>query len=344
MQAARANRQEQTEAEAMLWELLRNRNFENIKFRRQHPIKDYIVDFFSYELKLVIELDGGYHHNPEQKEKDELRDLHLAALGYKVLRYNNEIVETGDEQHIYDAILDRKNKLTQRAPLSAGEGLGVRVLSTKKLQLNQRELLLNAGISFVDYDAISITPVPFEIPESIKNCIITSQNGAKAFLKAFSGQYDEIRCFIVGKKTARLLSEKALKVTKTAQNGAELAHLIAKNHKNETFYYFCGNQRRDELPSILKEAGIICNEVVVYETQGYEQEFDQSFDGVLFYSPSGVKAFAKANSFKNTTAFCIGETTATAAKKYIDQVVVANDTSVESVIAKAVKHLKKITN
>ena len=106
MRAARANRQEQTEAEAMLWQLLRNRNFENLKFRRQHPLKEYIVDFFCHELQLIIELDGGYHQQAEQKEKDQLRDLHLKALGYKVLRYPNEVLHSRKEQIIFNDILD----------------------------------------------------------------------------------------------------------------------------------------------------------------------------------------------------------------------------------------------
>ena len=56
------------------------------------------------------------------------------------------------------------------------------VLSTKKLLANQRELLLNAGLSFVEYDAIRITPTSFEMPKELENIIITSQNGAKAYL------------------------------------------------------------------------------------------------------------------------------------------------------------------
>lgn len=377
MRAARANRQEQTEAEAMLWELLRNRNFENIKFRRQHPIKDYIVDFFSYELQLIIELDGGYHQNPEQKEKDELRDSHLAALGYKVLRYKNEIIENGNEQLIYDSILDRKNKLTQTPPLSAGEGLGVRVLSTKKLLLNQQELLLNAGVSFVQYNAISINSIPFEIPEVVKSCIITSQNGAKAYLKAFcqskpvknssandpkafrhhdsSGDLGKkAQFFVVGKKTARLLSKNGQKVVEIAQNGAELAHLIAKNHKNEHFYYFCGKQRRDELPTVLSEYNVSYNEIITYETKGNPQSFEQEFDGVLFFSPLGVESFFSGLKSNNQPPplekragvryFCIGETTAKTARKYFDQVIVSNATTIESTIAKAVNYLKENIN
>ena len=214
------------------------------------------------------------------------------------------------------------------------------VLSTKKLQLNQRELLLNAGCSFVEYDAITTEPIPFEFPKDIENIIITSQNGAAQYLtqKVFVGQ-----CFVVGKKTAALLANKGLKVIEIAQNSAELAHFIAKNYKNERFHYFCGDKRRDELPTILKEAKVSFKEVVSYETSLNIRSFEQTFDGVLFFSPSGVEAFAKANTLKNTTAFCIGNTTAAEAKKYTNHTVVSNATSVESTIAKAVNHLKMVS-
>ena len=221
------------------------------------------------------------------------------------------------------------------------------ILSTKKLLPNQRELLLNAGVSFVEYNAITITPVDFEIPDNTENIIITSQNGAKAFINKAKklpllSESARVRCFVVGQKTTALLEENNYKVAKTAQNGVELGHFIAKNHKNEHFTYFCGKQRRDELPTILKEAAILCNEIVTYETHLNEQSFIQKFDGILFYSPSAVSGFAKAN--KINKAFCIGNTTATEARKYTDQVIVSNATTIESTIAKAVNTLKKLTS
>lgn len=340
MRTARMLRQEQIEAEALLWQLLRNRNFEEIKFRRQHPIKDYIVGFFSYELRLIIELDGNYHNNPEQKEKDELRGLHLKALGYKVLRYSNDVVLKGKEQKIYKAILSRKNDLRSslmRKKLVMREVETVSLLSTKKLKPNQRELLLNAGVNFVAYNAIEIQPVDFILPQKSKNIIITSQNSAQLIIKKLKGQ--GVRCFCVGVKTTALLTENNLKVIKTAQNAADLAYFIRENYENEQFTYFCGKQRRDELPDILNEAGIPCNEVVVYETYLNEQSFDREFDGVLFFSPSGIQAFVKANT-TTSTAFCIGETTAREARKYFETVIVSNATTIESTIAKAVNYLK----
>ncbi|MEP0266773.1 DUF559 domain-containing protein [Dokdonia sp.] len=334
---ARHLRQEQTPAEAHLWELLRNRQFEDLKFRRQHPIKEYIVDFCCIEIMLVIELDGEYHNDTYQKEKDELRDTHIRGLGYRVLRYPNKTA-LKNTQFIYDDILKRKG---ETPPSPSREKVGLRVLSTKKLKPNQRELLLNAGVSFVEYDAISIESIDFEIPKGLGNIIITSQNGANAFINSNDLQEEKIglMCFCVGNKTTALLEKNGLKVVKAAQNGEELGHFIAKNHQNEHFTYFCGNQRRDELPTILKEAGISCNEIVTYETHLNEQTFNQKFDGFLFYSPSGVSAFAKANTI--STAFCIGETTATEVKKYTQNIVVSNATTIESTIAKAVNTLKK---
>ncbi len=342
-------RQEQTPAEEYLWQILRNRQFENLKFRRQHPIKEYIVDFCCLEIMLIIELDGGYHNTIDQKEKDELRDLHLRGLGYRILRYTNEIALKDHNIILKDISIHNK----EQAPSPLREKVGMRVLSTKKLQPNQRELLLNAGVSFVEYDAISIRSIDFEIPKDLKNTIITSQNGARAFISKLnklpspSGEELGMRCFVVGEKTTALLEENGCKVTKKAQNGAALGHYIAENHKNESFHYFCGKQRRDELPIILKEAGILCNEIVTYETHKNERTFNQTFDGVLFYSPSGVQSFFNANFDKRPLVgvryFCIGETTATEARKYTNQVIVSNATTIESTIAKAVNTLKKLS-
>ena len=86
---ANANRKNPTEAEAVMWDILKGNNI-GYHFRRQHIILDYIVDFICLEKGLVIELDGGYHNDPEQKEYDERRTAHLQRLGYTELRFKNE--------------------------------------------------------------------------------------------------------------------------------------------------------------------------------------------------------------------------------------------------------------
>ncbi|MCR4916859.1 MAG: endonuclease domain-containing protein [Prevotella sp.] len=90
---ARYNRREMTESETALWKALRN-EFRGIKFRRQHPIGDYIADFLCLKAKLVIEVDGGYHDKPQQQLEDQWRTEFLQSKGYKVIRFTNEEVSS----------------------------------------------------------------------------------------------------------------------------------------------------------------------------------------------------------------------------------------------------------
>jgi very-short-patch-repair endonuclease len=88
---ARKNRRNATLAEQYLWEHLRG-NALGVDFLRQHIIGDYIVDFVSRHGGLVIEVDGGYHSEPQQQEDDEVREYNLQRMGYHVMRFANEEV------------------------------------------------------------------------------------------------------------------------------------------------------------------------------------------------------------------------------------------------------------
>ncbi len=81
-----------TKAEQKIWELLNAEPFLKYKFRRQHTIATFIADFYSHQLKLVIEIDGGVHELKEQKQFDNFRDEEMKALGISVLRIKNEEV------------------------------------------------------------------------------------------------------------------------------------------------------------------------------------------------------------------------------------------------------------
>jgi len=89
---ARALRKQPTPAEAAAWELLRNRRCLGLKFRRQQAIGSFVVDFYCAELRTALELDGGVHDDPGQREYDRLRDAALARLGVTILRVRNEDV------------------------------------------------------------------------------------------------------------------------------------------------------------------------------------------------------------------------------------------------------------
>ena len=88
---AQINKRYQTDAERLLWEHIRAKQL-SVKFNRQHIIGDYIVDFVCIEKGLVIEVDGGYHSEYEQIEKDEFRTERLRDLGFSVIRFTNEEV------------------------------------------------------------------------------------------------------------------------------------------------------------------------------------------------------------------------------------------------------------
>jgi very-short-patch-repair endonuclease len=85
-------RENLTEAEEILWSELRNNKLEGYKFRRQHPLNNYIADFYCHKLKLVIEIDGGYHQTTEQKQLDAERTEMIEFQGLQVIRFTNEEV------------------------------------------------------------------------------------------------------------------------------------------------------------------------------------------------------------------------------------------------------------
>jgi very-short-patch-repair endonuclease len=121
---AREMRNRMTDAEALLWMMLRNRRIAGAKFRRQHPVGRYILDFYCDEKRLGIELDGGQHS--EAVEYDKQRDSWLRVQGIQVLRFWNNQMLTETEvvlEVIYQAIVEANSN--KKVPLpQAGEGLG----------------------------------------------------------------------------------------------------------------------------------------------------------------------------------------------------------------------------
>ena len=89
---ARILRQNMTIAEKALWECLKNKQFENLKFRRQHPLHIYIVDFYCHELGLIIEIDGEYHNEVSQIQKDLDRTELLKFQNLHLIRFTNDAV------------------------------------------------------------------------------------------------------------------------------------------------------------------------------------------------------------------------------------------------------------
>lgn len=101
----RTLRSQMTDAEQALWQVLRNRQIEGLKFRRQHPFGDYILDFVCLEHRLVIEVDGGQHE--QARDYDEKRTLVLQGAGFRVLRFwNTEVLQEIEavKEHIWTSV------------------------------------------------------------------------------------------------------------------------------------------------------------------------------------------------------------------------------------------------
>ena len=212
-----------------------------------------------------------------------------------------------------------------------------KVLSTKKLTPSQREIIHNSNINLVEYNAISIDTLPFESIDEIENTIVTSQNTARILI-ASKAQLKNVFC--VGKKTAALLIENNYNVVEIAKNASELAEFIVEKHKNDSFVFFCGNKRRDELPRILSENKVEFTEEILYKTTLISQKLDEKFEGILFFSPSGVESFVQENSLENSVVFCIGNTTAHEAKKHTSNIIVASQATIESTIDGLIRYFK----
>ena len=107
---ARTLRSNMTDAEQCLWQSIRNKQIASVQFYRQKTLLSFIVDFYCPKAKLVIELDGGQHFEPEHQAKDQQRDLQLERTGLKVLRFDDRQVLAETDavlKVIYDEVVAR---------------------------------------------------------------------------------------------------------------------------------------------------------------------------------------------------------------------------------------------
>ncbi|MFZ4727908.1 MAG: HsdR family type I site-specific deoxyribonuclease, partial [Pseudanabaena sp.] len=115
LEQVRELRKNQTSAEKVFWEIVRTKRFLGLKFRRQHQIGNYIVDFYCHDRKLVIELDGEIHNQPEQQQRDRQRSEYLKSLGLTVLRFTNQEISQNLETVL-------QNLLDLLSPSPTGRG------------------------------------------------------------------------------------------------------------------------------------------------------------------------------------------------------------------------------
>jgi uroporphyrinogen-III synthase len=218
----------------------------------------------------------------------------------------------------------------------------IRIYSTKKLLPNQRQYLLNAGFSVTEADFISVSAKPFEYKNTNDYLIFTSQNAVESVLRNKKlAELKAIKTFCVGEKTRSLLEQNGFEVIVSSDYAAELASIICNQFAKNSFTFFSGNLRRDILPDAMQLAQIKYDEIEVYETLLTSHKNDTKPDGILFFSPSAVESYLKRNKLTTETCFCIGKATAEVAEHFTENIVMANQPTVENVIIQTINHYNK---
>ena len=210
------------------------------------------------------------------------------------------------------------------------------ILSTRPID---DPLINEAKHQNIEIDILSfIETVPIrsiEVQQEIENALLkssavvfTSMNAVEAVANELDGHQPDWRIYSMGNTTRQLVKkyfgEEA--IAGTAESAAELAELIVEEDNSDDIFFFCGEQRRDELPDILRNNDIDVNEIVVYQTIQVKHKIEKTYHGILFFSPSAVQSFFSNNKISDKTIlFAIGNTTATEIKKYANNKIITGD-------------------
>jgi len=248
----------------------------------------------------------------------------------------SKISKLGEEHTIAKYCVGTMIEKGAKQLMAEDEGLEkhITLFSTKKLSNAQKKLFHNdIAIEDSDFIKIRFNRIPPKVVKNeIENVIITSQNAVESLFTSISAnelQFKNIYC--VGRRTKQLIEKRIGKVKHLEKNAKKLAEYLTENIEGNEVTFFCSDIRLNELPTILTEKNIIVHEVQAYKTMYSPLKIPDKTEGVLFYSPSTVQSFLLENK-PDKIAFCIGETTATEAKKYFDTVKIAKLPTVESVI------------
>ena len=209
----------------------------------------------------------------------------------------------------------------------------IHILSTRPLSASLVAEAATAGIavdqlSFIETEPIQDIATQQEIEQAYlqsATVVFTSMNAVDAVVAWQDGQQPDWVIYCMGNTTKKLLQESfgTHSVVGTANNAAELAELIAEESDAEEVIFFCGEQRRDELPAILRKKGIDVQEILVYETIHTPHKISKEYQAVLFYSPSAVSSFFSNNKVPaQTILFAIGNTTAKTIQQYCNNTII----------------------
>ncbi|MEO6228970.1 MAG: uroporphyrinogen-III synthase [Ferruginibacter sp.] len=212
----------------------------------------------------------------------------------------------------------------------------IHILSTRPLSESLIDEAGAAGItvdtlSFIDTEPIQSIEVQQEIEQTFLRTIkvvFTSMNAVEAVAYYQEQNQPDWDIYCIGTTTNQLVAKYfgEERIARTANDAASLAELIIEDGFTDEVIFFCGDQRRDELPEILRAHDIDVNEITVYQTIRLTHKIEKDYHGILFFSPSAVDSFFTKNKLPaNTVLFAIGITTATEIKKHTSNKIIISD-------------------
>jgi uroporphyrinogen-III synthase len=229
------------------------------------------------------------------------------------------------------------------------EGIKWHILSTRPIDsaLIEEARVQNIAIeciSFIETEGVQNDKIIYQISELSKKritAVFTSMNAVEA-IHPFLINNANWQVYCMGYATKKLVAEhlSGASIIGVGNDALSLADTVAAD-KPELVYFFCGDQRRDELPNKLKSHGIRVEEIVVYKTMAQEKKITTNYDGILFFSPSAVHSFFNGNTIgRNVLLFAIGNTTSNAIKKFSqNEIIIADQPGKDQLVRKMIARL-----
>lgn len=225
----------------------------------------------------------------------------------------------------------------------------IEVLSTGELSPELVEKAASEAVSIEVIPFIKIEPIADpkvkaeidRIASTNATVVFTSRNAVEAVISILGSRKPDWTIFSIEGQTSEFAADLFSKGSVIAGgfNGGSLANTIIERSKAKQVFFFCGDQRRDELPDLLRAQGIAVYEIEVYRNIPTPQRIDRKFDAIMFFSPSAVNSFFSMNEWnEGTIAFVIGPTTAAAAIGKVAKVIVAERPSREHMINSVIEH------
>ena len=201
------------------------------------------------------------------------------------------------------------------------------------------------SIPFIEIAPIQTVQVQQEIAQAFlqsAKVVFTSMNAVDAIANELLEDQPDWSIYCIGTATQKLVTRYFGEETiaGTAPNATELAQLIADEGHAEEVIFFCGDQRRDELPDILRSHNIEVHEIEVYQTIALPHKIRKAYHGVLFFSPTAVQSFFRQNKLPaETILFAIGSTTAAEIRKFsTNNIIISDEPGKESLVRKMMEY------